>query len=590
MKKTFLAHVVFGSSTEEVIRTIFCKRRSTLRPYKSHVPGLSFVFLFALLTVLPVFAQECPVSVLQAFARAGAACTDVTRDQVCYGNGMVSASFDAMSSDSFALPGERAGVGLMQQLVVGGEAATAYSIAQMQLQASIASTQPGRNLLVLAYGDATLTNLVPVRPTVRVTSTGTLNIRSLPSATGGELLAELPLRTSVTANGITAEGDWLRVEVPNTSEIGWVSRAVFATSENFSALNIVDETTPFLRPFQVMTLITGRDDALCEGAPESGVILQAPNKEETVDLTVNGVSLAIAGTVFVQAAPDADMLLYVVDGYLIARAGADPQYAVAGSRLALPLDAGLNVVGDVPAAEPYELADLNALPVNSLNYRVQIAAPVTPEAMQAQIAALTAEPTPIPETESQTVSQRCIRTAASRVTLYAGPGTFYEVIREVRGGSRIFPVLRLTDSAGTTWWQLSEGHWMLASGGRAEGECTELPVTDVVQPPSYNVLSLERCEALNGPVRAGQYVNIEFVDGGWETIGEALEAPRIDPGRITVNEQWLWVVASDPVLISTPERYYRTFSAGWIAQPGTYRIVGSRLSYTVICDLTVPLG
>ncbi|MCA9911716.1 MAG: hypothetical protein KC496_00140 [Anaerolineae bacterium] len=548
------------------------------------------MLLFALLTALPTFAQDCPVSVLQAFARAGAACTDVERDQACYGNGTVSATFDAMSSETFALPGERAGVGLMQQLIVGGEEAAAYSIAQMQLQASIVSTQPGRNLLVLAYGDATLTNLVPVRPTVRVTSTGTLNIRNLPSVSGGELLAELPLRTSVTATGITAEGDWLRVEVPNTSEIGWVSRAVFAATENFTSLNIVDETTPFLRPFQVMTIVTGREDAPCEGAPESGVILQAPNNEDTVDLTVNGISLAIAGTVFVQAAPDAEMRLSVLDGYLITRAGTEPQYAVAGSQLLIPLDAGLSLAGAMSPAEPYTLANLTALPINSLNYRVQIAAPITPEALQAQIAALTAEPTPIPETEAQTVSQRCIRTAASRVTLYAGPGTFYEVIREVRGGSRIFPVLRLTDSGGTTWWQLSEGHWMLASGGRSEGECTDIPVTDVVQPPSYNVLSLERCEALNGPVRAGQYVEIQFVDGGWETIGEALQAPRIDPGRITVNEQWLWVYASDPVLISSPERYYRTFGAGWIAQPGTYRIVGSRLSYTVICDITVPLG
>ncbi len=550
-----------------------------------------FVVFFVLLSTVPAIAQnECPVSVLQAFARAGAACTDVGRDEACYGNGSVRATFDASSSASFSLPGERAGVALMQQLVVGGAAAGEWSIAQMQLQASIVSSQPGRNLLVLAYGDATLTNLVPVRPTVRVTSTGTVNVRSLPSATAGDLLAELPLRTSVTANGITAEGDWLRVEMPDRAEIGWVSRSVFAATEDFSTLNIVDENTPFLRPFQVMTVVTGSDDALCDGAPESGVMLQTPNTQETVELTVNGVSLALAGTAFVQAAPDAALTLHVIDGYLIAQAGAEPQYAVAGSRLALPLDAGLNLSGEIPPAEPYALADLSALPVNNLNYRVQVAAPITPQALQAQIAALTAEPTPIAEDETQAASQRCIRTAASRLTLYAGPGTFYEVIREIRGGSRITPVLRLTDSEGTTWWQLSNGHWMLASSGRSEGQCTEIPVTDVVQPPGYNTLSLERCEALNGPVRAGQYVTIEFVDGGWETLAEALEAPRIDPGRITINEQWYWVSVSDPVLIAEPERYYRTFSTGWIAQAGTYRIVGSRLSYTVICDITVPLG
>jgi hypothetical protein len=39
-----------------------------------------------------------------------------------------------------------------------------------------------------------------------------------------------------------------------------------------------------------------------------------------------------------------------------------------------------------------------------------------------------------------------------------------------------------------------------------------------------------------------------------------------------------------------PERYYRLFHASWIAQAGTFRIIGNRLHYTVICDITVPLG
>ena len=548
-----------------------------------------WLYFFLLMVAVPVIAQEaCPASVIRSFARAGAACTDIERNHACYGNGSVIGVFDDRNTDSFALVGERAGTNLMQQLLVGGVVNNELSVALMQLQSTIINTEPGRNVAVVAFGDVTMTNEVPVRPTVRVESTGVLYVRDLPNQEDGDILEQFPLRTTVVANGITAEGDWLRIEIPDTSDIGWISVEHLLPQSDLSSLNVVDVNTPFLRPFQVFSFVSGHDDALCEGTPESGLLLQSPNIEDEIQLTINGVDVRLAGTAFLQTIAGEGMVIRQIDGRTVLQANTDTRYVVAGSQISVPLDAALTITGETTQAMPYDALKMAGLPVNNLNYRVRIPEPLEQAAIEAQIARLTAEPTPRPS--SDTVAyEPCIRTTNTRVNLYAGPGTFHEVIRELTTHTRVYPALRLTDSSGVSWWQLNNGHWLLESLTDTTGNCDPIPVTEIVAPPTYNHLRLETCDTTNGPIRNGQYVTIEFVDGGWETIGEATEAPRIDPGRISVNQERLYVHAGAPQQVQ-PERYYRSFTTQWYAQAGTFRIVGNRLHYTVICDITVPLG
>ena len=125
----------------------------------------------------------------------------------------------------------------------------------MKLQLSLVDTQPGRNVSLIAFGDVTLTNQVPVRPTIPVESTGVLTVRGLPDIEA-DITEQYPLRTTITANGLHQEGKWLRIEVPNTSDIGWVVLDLVTTSADIHTLNLVDVDTPFLRPFQVMSLVT----------------------------------------------------------------------------------------------------------------------------------------------------------------------------------------------------------------------------------------------------------------------------------------------------------------------------------------------
>jgi hypothetical protein len=106
-------------------------------------------------------------------------------------------------------------------------------------------------------------------------------------------------------------------------------------------------------------------------------------------------------------------------------------------------------------------------------------------------------------------------------------------------------------------------------------------------------LSLETCETTNGPLRARQQVRIEFTPPAFDNRGEARDAPRIDPGRISIGARMYRAEVTDMVQLGTvgvDDRYLRTFYITWTAVPGTHRIVGDRLSYEPICTLVVPVS
>ena len=102
-------------------------------------------------------------------------------------------------------------------------------------------------------------------------------------------------------------------------------------------------------------------------------------------------------------------------------------------------------------------------------------------------------------------------------------------------------------------------------------------------------LSKRQITVITGLRRTGKTTLVKKLLEDFTTLVEAQAAPRVDPGRITVSDMRLWVRASRPVQVAE-ERYIVTFGAYWYSQPGTFRIIGKRLSYEVICDITVPLG
>jgi hypothetical protein len=77
------------------------------------------------------------------------------------------------------------------------------------------------------------------------------------------------------------------------------------------------------------------------------------------------------------------------------------------------------------------------------------------------------------------------------VTLYAGPGDFYEAINTLLAGVAVDPVLATLDPDGRMWWQLLNSNWLLAYDVGEVCICPDVPVTQTITAPHRNTLSLE---------------------------------------------------------------------------------------------------
>jgi hypothetical protein len=517
---------------------------------------------------------DCPASVLLALARAAAACSDIERNQFCHGNGESVSVYHYDSAEEMPVrPGDRLDLSSILELGIGDDDSPEWNVATLQVQANLPDTEQ-RSVTFWLFGNVYMSNEVPPLPKLNITSAGTLNIRAIPEA-DADTLTTLPLRGTATANGRTGDNRWLRV-ITRSNVLGWASVENLTVEGDISLLNIVDTSTPFLRPFQAFTLTTSADDAPCAGAPESGALIQSPNTAAPVELIINESKIKLAGTAFLQAANT--LTISVMDGYAEVEALGAIQFVPAGTRLSTE-----NVI------EPYDDAELQFLPINNLPYRFAIPQPLTQEAIDAAVAAWNApEATPVP-TPGPEADDRCRRVTRRSASLSAGPGTFYEVVNEISAGTSVDPVFRVRDAEGTIWWQLRGGNWIPANIIESTGNCADVPVTTFIPAPSYNELSLETCETNNGPLREGQYVEITFVPPAWHTYEDANIAPQVDPGQITVDSQSLYVYPSDVIEIAD-ERYIRVFEADWEATAGSHRIVGERLSYIITCNLTVPVG
>lgn len=553
-----------------------------------HRNRLGVFLLMALAYALIInhsMAQNCPADYLLAISRANAACIDLAPQSVCWGNGdVISTFYDDPTTDDTTLPevGTRRASTYLHTLQTQATPAQ-YGIAKLTFQANLTRREPGRLVTALAFGDVQLSNdIVPI-PAVTLTATGQANVRVLPDATV-DIVQSFPLRTTFSANGVYEEGGWYRVLIPDTDRYGWVSETVVSvTGDSNQLLRVTpDDTIP--RAFEALTLITGYDDAPCTGAPQSGLLLQTPNPgQNDVTLTINGYRMVLRGTAFLQTPTDTSLTVAVFDGQAQITINEQSELIPSGTMTTL-------TASGVEAAMPYDLATFAGLPINSLAYRIVIAPPRSQEAIDAYILQASITPTPPPSPEER-LALICQRRTTRPTTVWGGPGTNYEAISDLARDERVAPVLQIRFTTGEVWWQLRTGGWIQAAHVESTEACGDVPVTETVPAPRSNTLIMETCESTNGPIRAGQMVRLEFTHGSWETFGEANEAVRIDPGRVIINNDTYRTQSSNPFLVAeNPERWYRRFWYNWPAESGVYRIVGERLTYSVTCDITVPVG
>ncbi len=344
-----------------------------------------FMLVLFALCVAPVLAQgDCPALVEQALNAVDSLCQSTGRNQACYGN----VSLDAepqpgVEAFKFEQVGDTVDVADVQSMrlspmdVASGE----WGVALMRLQANLPDTLPGQNVTVLLFGAVELRPAyVPVEAAVTVTASSAVNVRSGPS-TSEEIVGSLAAGTGVTATGRSADGSWLRVRLDG-GRTGWMSGQLVRGET--ATLNAVQLGEPVYRPMQAFYFRSGVGDAPCAQAPDSGILVQTPQGAGVIDLRVNEVDIQLGSTAYLQAG-DA-LTVSIVEGSALVTAFDETQVIPQGAKVAVPLDENLAASG--PPGEPVIADDLKALPLGTLERKVQMAEPPTTEALGQMVEAI----------------------------------------------------------------------------------------------------------------------------------------------------------------------------------------------------------
>jgi hypothetical protein len=338
---------------------------------------------------------DCPAIVTAALATASEACTTLGRNQACYGNNLLQATAHADApAFIFEQVGDVVSVADIDSLTLSSMNLTdeTWGVALMQLQANLPDTLPGQNVTVLLFGDVAITNAVESYIDLEITTTANVNLRLRPLTSEENIISVLPEGETFIANGRLADNSWIRIVTnDNLREVGWVS-AEFVTSDNdLETLTVVDADAPLYTPMQAFYFRSSIGNSPCAEAP-SGILIQTPEGVGEVSLLINEVNIRLGSTVYLTAG-NGVMSASVIEGHAVLTSNGVSQTVPAGTYAEIPLDSSGVALSPPTVPQPYNLADMQALPISvSLVESVSIAPPLPADQIDAAVAALNVLP------------------------------------------------------------------------------------------------------------------------------------------------------------------------------------------------------
>lgn len=323
---------------------------------------------------------SCPVLVREAIDRTQGSCAMIGNNQVCYGNNdLQAAARPGVEDFSFEVPGDIEEVITMQSLSLSAfnAAQEVWGVVMMRVQASL-DVEDQNDVTFVVFGDTELQSSLPL---VEVRTAEDVRLRNGPSV-DSEPLDVIPQNETIVANGRTETGEWLRVLIPNstTARNGWVFAELVTPSGDLETLNVVgaDDEDDRVRygPMQAFYFQSGKDDAPCPEAPNSGMLIQTPEGEASVTLLIDEVIIELDATAFIQAQPNGELNVYALEGQARVTAMGETRTAVAGQQISVALDEDLGAVEAPADATAYDLDDLQGLPTTLLPDQIEIAEPL----------------------------------------------------------------------------------------------------------------------------------------------------------------------------------------------------------------------
>jgi LysM domain/Bacterial SH3 domain len=510
MSKSRLAPISEASS-KIMILVYNQKQRRLWIPIMPHVRRVVY-FILVFLCAAPLFAQsnDCPSMVDAALKAVGDVCAATGSNQACYGNLTLQAEPQPGVTDlTFNQPGDVVRVASLRSLQLNPFDLTnhQWGVALMRLQANIPDTLPGQNVTFLLFGDVQLENKVAATPSPTITLSANTILLGAPQA-DAPLVGALSAGETAYTLSRSADGGWVRVErTSSDSRTGWIPAALVPEA---GSLPIYDPTAP--APMEAFSLRTGLAGVGCAAVPPDGILVQTPGDNIKVKFTVNDVDIQLGSTAFLQAQPNSNLSVSVIEGEGQVEALGQTVDVPAGSSVRIPMDAALEPTGAISPPAGYDAGTLGSLPVSLLQRPITIAPPIETTARQklcvnnANGAWLRAQPS--------SANQTILRTLANRETVVVTGATSNDGVQD-------WQPVETADGQATGWVEASS----LAGCGAAPllVNCTpraDWTIIYTVQPGnglaqiaqgagvSLNDLAQANCLADVNKIAAGQQLHV----------------------------------------------------------------------------------
>ncbi len=328
-------------------------------------------------------ASSCEQVIMDAYQVTEELCQKTGRNQVCYGHTSLDATPQPdIANFTFAEEGDIANVADMQTLRLSAmdTVSNNWGVALMRFQANIANDQPNKNATLLLFGNVQLESKFS-KPSVSmdlsVTPNGNVNIRHEPS-TSATIIGIVKAGQLVTVTGRLEDTSWLRVQIPDTQALGWISRTLIPDVEdrNLAALEVVD-AGPQYGPMQAFYFNSSDRGDVCPEAPDSGILIQTPEGVAEITLLINEIDVQIGSTVYFRAVPGGNMTVSVVEGLVYVETDGQTVGIPAGSEATIPLNEDMKPAGPPNQAHGYNMDQMNLLPVELLERDITIHQPLT---------------------------------------------------------------------------------------------------------------------------------------------------------------------------------------------------------------------
>jgi hypothetical protein len=438
---------------------------------------LTLIALFA----APAAAQESTCPALQELALTGIAqqCAEQEAGTLCFGGATVSPVYRERveTAPSFDTPGDAIAISNIDWLSISSEDRT-WGAVRALFPVYPSDGLVSRDSALLAFGNVALFLPTPMTPPpaladINVKASQGANLRASPS-TDANVVALLAVSRPLKALGRLRGGDWLLVYA--TPELrGWISESVVsAPLADLPALSADADSEALWLPWHQFDFLSGMQDAPCEDAPESGILLQAVKFIAPRHFVINGARLMLSGTAWLQAQASSGMLIHIIDGRAqVASAGGEVAVRSGHfTHIALERNEYGALTPSAPPSESeaYAYHELIGLPVHALPYETRVGLDVY----------TVVDPAPAgggrPLEALAAVAPCRFSAVLSGANIRARPDPESPIIAVMAYRESAEPIARGIGADSLPWWKLADRVWVRVDATVAGGNCNEIPL------------------------------------------------------------------------------------------------------------------